>query len=161
MILDQKTLMNILHYDPLTGLFTWINVSKYHGQLNGKNAGCMNRGYIKIKINRFAYFAHRLAWLYVHGEFPHQIDHINRTRDDNRISNLRECTSGENARNHGKTINGSGLPVGVRLAASDKFHSRITYKKKVYYLGAFTKAGDAHNAYLSKRDELFGEFSPS
>ena len=46
------------------------------------------------------YYAHRLAWLYVHGEFPKNgMDHINGLRNDNRIINLRAVSDKENSRN--------------------------------------------------------------
>ncbi|WP_422109091.1 HNH endonuclease [Xenorhabdus bovienii] len=52
----------------------------------------------------------RIAWLYVYGFMPKIIDHINRIRNGNRITNLRECDFSENARNRKiQTNNKSGI----------------------------------------------------
>ena len=43
------------------------------------------------RLDRVVYYAHRLAWVWVHGRHPcGEIDHSNRNRADNRIANLRE-----------------------------------------------------------------------
>lgn len=45
----------------------------------GDVAGCVDKdGYIQIRLKGKMYPAHRLAWLYVYGEWPQdEIDHIN------------------------------------------------------------------------------------
>ena len=66
-------------------------------------------GYIEMKIqhNKKAnkLFAHIFAWFWVNKECDKQIDHKNRIRDDNRISNLRSVTNQENAFNR-SNVNG-------------------------------------------------------
>lgn len=66
----------------------------------GQIAGSLNTtGYRRIRIDGVRYPAHRLVWLYHHGNHPEdQLDHINRNRDDNRIINLRECNNSQNSR---------------------------------------------------------------
>ncbi len=93
-MITQNELKEILHYEPTTGLFTWIKSKR----LKGKTAGTVEaHGYIRIGIKSERYFAHRLAWLYTHGVFPtHEIDHINDIKDDNRIVNLRDVTKSIN-----------------------------------------------------------------
>ena len=92
-MITQEELKELLDYNPETGLFTW-NV--YNNIKNKTTAGTFNDGYIQIKIKQKIYQAHRLAWLYVYGEWPKgQIDHINGIRDDNRIENLRDVTNRE------------------------------------------------------------------
>lgn len=57
--------------------------------------------YRKIKIARKFYRVHRLVWIWHHGEVPEGmgLDHINRDKWDNRISNLRAVPKSLNERN--------------------------------------------------------------
>ncbi len=56
-------------------------------------------GYIRIWCNQRLRMKHRLLyWLY-HGVLPNEVDHINKVRDDNSISNLRSVDRKENVSN--------------------------------------------------------------
>ena len=85
--LTAETLRQILHYNPDTGVFTWIRKPRYAG--SGEQAGSYStKGYRRVKIGVTSYRAHRLAWFYMTGQWPvDQIDHINGIPDDNRFSN--------------------------------------------------------------------------
>lgn len=90
--LTAERLRELLDYDPETGYFRWrrdVGARAWKGQL----AGTMARdGYEYIGIDRRRYPAHRLAWLYVHGEWPRGLlRHLNWLRSDNRLENLREA----------------------------------------------------------------------
>jgi len=67
----------------------------------GDIAGYTNhRGYRKVCVNGSHFFIHRIVWKMVYGVDPNgEIDHINRDKTDNRISNLRDVTSEENQKN--------------------------------------------------------------
>jgi len=86
--LTQAELKRILNYDEKTGIFTW-KVRNAHCVNIGDVAGTTTSyGKIHIKINEKKYYAHRLVWLYVHGEFPKKdVKHI--VGDKNIISNLK------------------------------------------------------------------------
>ncbi len=137
--LTQSELKRQLHYDPLTGIFTWINSNSLRVR-TGDTAGCSRKdGYIRIKINGKNYLAHRLAWLYMEGYFPeHHIDHKFGIRDDNRWSELQHATRSCNMQNQAiSTCNSSGFP-GVALdRTSGKWRSRIIINQKVSYLGHY------------------------
>jgi hypothetical protein len=77
--------MELLEYNPESGIFTWRGTNR-----RGRVAGCRaSDGYVKIAVDRRQYLAHCLAWLYVHGKWPHYVEHINGIRHDDRIANLR------------------------------------------------------------------------
>lgn len=96
--IDPKLIREHLHYEPTTGLFTLKVPSKRRPV--GTTFGPSAPGeYVKVAVAGTQYFAHRLAWVYVHGTQPDEIDHINQTKDDNRIENLRNVTHVENCQN--------------------------------------------------------------
>ena len=110
-------------------------------------------GYVKLFFGGRQCSAHRLAWLYTHGEWPAGfIDHINGNRCDNRLCNLRDVTPQENSANktvaaRGKT---SSQRVGVFLYKNCKtkpWTAQITDKGKRVYLGRFDSEQEAANAY--------------
>lgn len=97
--ITAEELRTRLRYDPDTGDFTWLK----HGWSTriGTIAGYPNdRGYRNICLDGKFYRAHRLAWLYMTGEWPEQeIDHINCAKSDNRWHNLRDIGRTMNAQN--------------------------------------------------------------
>jgi hypothetical protein len=99
-MITQIELKEMVTYDPLTGHFTWL-VDRGTNKLKGKRCGNIEcDGYVSCCFNRKRYKAHRLAYLYMTGDWPKlEIDHINRNRQDNRWENLREATRSENASN--------------------------------------------------------------
>lgn len=97
-MITQAELKELLHFCPDTGIFT--NKSDRYLGKKGEVAGSVNnRGYLKISLNGDGYLSHRLAWLYVYGVWPNEIDHINGVKTDNRIENLRNVTRTENQQN--------------------------------------------------------------
>src|SRR5258708_31493380 len=97
--ITAKRLRELLDYVPETGLFYWRQ--QRGSAAVGREAGVQApRGYRLIRIDTRRYFAHRLAWLYVHGKHPaREIDHVNGNPADDRIANLRQCSRFENNRN--------------------------------------------------------------
>lgn len=135
--LTQQRLKEVLHYDSESGVFTWATnrTRASKGKIAGGNDG---HGYWLICIDGVKYPAHRLAWLYVHGFFPDEVDHQNHVRTDNRLINLRATNRSGNARNISKpSTNKSGV-IGVswtkRLGKrNDKWEVRACGK----FLGYF------------------------
>ena len=139
-MLTQKELKELLHYDPDTGVFTWI-ARPSMAVHSGDTAGSVDRfGYAHIGIRGRIYLAHRLAWLYVYGVWPKdQIDHINHGRGDNRIINLREANSTDNNQNRSiPNINTSGI-CGVQWHKLRKrWYTAITANGERIYLGCYS-----------------------
>jgi hypothetical protein len=100
-LFDLLHFAELLHYDPVTGIFTWrktVNSRALIGQVAG-NVDCTD-GYRKIRVAGKLLRAHRLAWLFCKGGWPDdEVDHINHRRDDNRLLNLRAATSAQNMQN--------------------------------------------------------------
>lgn len=137
--LTQKRLKEILNYDPETGIFIWIKALSNRKQI-GDIAGCVNgKGYIVIGINRKDYRSHRLAWLYMTGEWPKdEVDHKNHDKSDNRWQNLRAATHLENGRNQKMCTNNTSGVTGVYwFERIKKWRAYIYVDRKNKYLGFF------------------------
>lgn len=153
--LTAARLRELLDYNPSTGLFHWRASLGSRAQ-KGRSAGTINsRGYIKICIDGSQYLAHRLAWLHANGGWPLQnIDHINGSRTDNRLCNLRDVAQGLNLQNQrtARADNKNSGMLGVRKFGG-RWGACITVNKKRIHLGLFDTAQQAHEKYLSaKRD---------
>ncbi len=119
MALTQERLKELLHYDQETGVFTWISRVAKHTKI-GDVAGYRGQ-YIFIRIEGELHRAHRLAWLYVYGEWPNQdIDHKNRDKHDNSIANLRLATDSENLFNASLRSDNTSGHRGVSWSERDK-----------------------------------------
>lgn len=154
--LTVERLREVLAYDQETGLFT-RRVRTANCVKVGDVAGSLHRkGYIRINVDGRRYFAHRLAWLYVNGEWPPaEIDHINGVKDDNRIVNLRLATRIENMQNErvSRSNNKAGY-LGVFLHSCGKFSAKICIDGKNKHLGMFPTPESAHEAYLEAKRQL-------
>jgi hypothetical protein len=148
MQLAQKQLKEVVNYNPDTGKFTWIKPPP-HIKV-GSEAGSLDlgHGYIRIRIARIIYYAHRLAWLYVYGNYPKgQIDHVNRRGWDNRISNLREADNNLQQRNRGRRSDNSSGYKGVYLdKRRGTWTAMLTVNTKKVYVGCFHTKEEAAEA---------------
>lgn len=156
-MLTQEELMKLLHYEPSTGIFTWkfngVNVKK------GQEAGTISDGYYSISIKRKKYFAHRLAFLYMLGEMPSQVDHINGLMWDNKWSNLRPAT--RNTNNHNSKLridNTSGVKGVCFHKASGKYRAKVMLNNKDIDLGLFETIAEAEIIVRYARERLHKEF---
>lgn len=158
--MDASTLRELLDYDPESGEFTW-RVSEGKRIKVGDKSGCPNwRGDVRIKIRGRFYLAHRLAWLHVHGEWPpHEIDHINGVRTDNRIANLRQATHQQNSCNKRRFSNNTSGVKGVTWHRhKQKWQAQIQSHGKNTYLGSFDRIEDAAEAYKRAAVTRHGAF---
>lgn len=147
--LTHCQLVEALSYDAETGVFTWRErpliafADEHHGRIwnirfAGKPAGAVGvAGYVYISLGKFRYRAHRLAWLYVHGEWPKgEIDHANHDRADNRLANLEAATPTQNRRNQTiRKSNRFGI-TGVTWCENDQvWKPNITVNYRMINLG--------------------------
>lgn len=153
--LTQEVAQRLLDYNQETGEFKWrikrrgVNVEKILGTDNGF-------GYLRITVCGKSYYAHRLAWLYVHGHMPKQeIDHINGNKSDNRIANLREATPLQNQQNKTKlqSNNKSGQPGISWHEKSNKWQVHICTCNNRQYLGIYSDIEEAKAVYAAAKKE--------
>jgi hypothetical protein len=144
-MITQIQLKELFHYCPEFGLFTRLVRAAKCTQVGdiagGKNSG----GYLDIMIYGRTYKSHRLAFLYMTGEFPpHDVDHINGVRDDNRWENLRAVTKSENSRNMKLRSTNTSGHVGVHWHnQKGKWEANYGINNKRYHLGCFADINDA------------------
>ena len=155
-MLTQDELKSLVHYNPDTGLFSWIK-KKPQGRYKENLGWITNKGYIEICIAQKRLKAHRWAWFYVHGELPDQIDHMNGIKDDNKLCNLRVVTNKQNHENRGFQKNNTSGFKGV-TKRGNKFVAQITHNQKNIYIGIFESAELASNAYNKKAQEIFTHY---
>jgi len=146
--MTQKLLKSKLHYNKHSGLFIWVKTYSPHARKN-KIAGTLTSlGYVIIRIDKKDYQAHRLAWLYEHGEYPtKQIDHINHIKDDNTICNLRVVSISDNQKNVKRRVDNTSDVTGVYFnKLESKWVASISSRGKRIHLGYFIEKKDAIKA---------------
>jgi hypothetical protein len=153
--LTHDRLKELLHYDPLTGWFTWC-VEASMMKIGQRAGGLHGFGYRTIGIDYNKYLEHHLAWFYMTGEWPEfEIDHNNRKRDDNRWSNLVDSTKSQNGHNKGlHPSSTTGFP-GVS-AHGNGYRATISVAGTDYHLGRFGTIAEARVARLLGEIERFG-----
>ena len=134
----------------------------------GSIAGCVSKsdGYVYTAINSRMYLVHRLAVLYVTGEWPkNEVDHCNGIRHDNRYCNLRQVTVNQNRQNSLGQHSRKGPYPGVyeveRAKTPNKFVAQIKKDRQVHYLGIFDCKVDARKARIRAEIEMFGAYAGS
>ncbi len=164
--LGRDGLMAALEYAPETGEFRWKKradkAANWNTRWAGKPAGGYDKdGYHVIAVNGFCYKAHRLAVLFVTGDWPPQdVDHADLDPGNNRFSNLRVATRSEN--NGNRAMEGraaSGLKGAYRVPSTGRWYSRIKRGDYSECLGTFDTKEQAHEAYVAAAERVFGEFA--
>lgn len=154
--LTRKVLCELLHYDPETGVLTWL--LQRPRVIPGTRAGSKHwTGYRYITIFGIAYPEHHVVWFYMKGRWPRLfLDHRNRVRDDNRWRNLRDASSKQN--NENATIRSDNIS-GTRGVSWDtaerKWRAYIYHNKKQIHLGFFERKEKAITARKTAEKHYF------
>lgn len=158
--LDANKLRKILHYDAVTGIFTWLErgTITFDRRFAGKRAGNIQidtKGYKSRNIGYGGklYKEHRLAMLYMNGCLPDMlVDHINRDATDNRFCNLRMTTISGNHKNVTMLKNNTSGATGVVWdKESNRWRAAYKVDGKNKHIGRFNTIAEASRAVMSAR----------
>lgn len=154
----QERLKELFCYDEITGIIT-RKVDTHKGKKGDICGSLSSSGYLQTKIDGVFILNHRIAWLYVYGWLPNQIDHKNTIKTDNWTLNLRPCTNGENSQNSKiRFDNATGVKgVGFNKNAK-KYQARITIDGHIRCLGYYKTLKEAKFIIEKARADLHGEF---
>lgn len=159
---EQDTLKQLLRYDADSGLLFWLRrepelfSNPTLQSVNAWNAtyadtpainGLCGHGYRRGSLLGNLVSAHRVIWKLIYGYDPVAVDHINRIRHDNRLTNLREVTPSQNARNRNiRPQNKSGVAGVHKLKGQQSWQAGITINGQRLHLGTFPSFEQAAEA---------------
>lgn len=150
-MITQSYLLGNYMYDPVSGVVTHTT-DKGRNKVKGKVVGCLtSHGYLQTSIFDTKIRLHRLAWMYMFGDVPDnmQIDHINGNRADNRLCNLRVVSNKINSKNSKMAKNNKSGTTGVCYDKSKDSYI-VTVGKK--YIGRCKDIDDAIKLRQSSLD---------
>lgn len=166
-----EDLHRLLDYDATTGVLTWQRQAGddrrtlgFNNKCAGKIAGTLSKektelAYLAVGIDKRYYLAHRLAWKWMTGEDPDgQVDHIDGDRRNNRWSNLRVATHGENRANSAPRSR-SGFKGVHFCALHKKWRAVVSFNHKINHVGYFSTPEFAAAARDVAAREIQGEFA--
>ncbi len=155
--LTAQRLRELLHYDPETGVFTWLESLSFRAPVGTAAGTAQKIGYTIIGICGVRYYAHRLAWLYIHGRWPtNHIDHINGLKSDNRAVNLRDVSRSTNLQNlrRAPAQNKTGLIGATWDKSRSVWSAQIRVGGRNKSVGRFATAQEAHEAYIAAKRQF-------
>ena len=137
-MINYQEVRELFNYDEECGVLVSKKVRGSRGSV-GPNLGANDRGYKVVGINGKTYRTHRLVWLWYYGYLPENgIDHIDRDRGNNKISNLREVSKRCNSINSKTSSNNiSGIRGISWNTKQSKWISTIAINKVTKYLGSY------------------------
>jgi hypothetical protein len=155
-----ERIRELFHYEVVTGRF-YRKVATKNTKIGPAKVNDNGRGYLYIFVDGKRYAVHRLAYIWITGEWPeHEVDHINHTRDCNAWHNLRHATAVENRQNSSlRSDNSSGIKGVSFVKPNNNWCARI-YKDGVkHWIGVFPTKEEAAAALRVARETLHGEFA--
>lgn len=162
MSISRDRLVQLLHYDEVTGIFTWVHASSNRIKVGDVAGTVGSAGYIYIKVDGVRHGAHQLAFIFMGEEVPGVIDHVDTIPSNNAWCNLRPATPQSNSYNIGITSRNTS---GIKGVGWDKGRKRwvakVSLNGKQHTLGRFTSKLDAEAAAKLFREKNHKEFARS
>lgn len=170
---ESLTLHVLLRYDVVTGKLwwrrrgrEWFQNKRAHATWNSRYAdteaftAVRSNGYLVGNICDHHIRAHHVIWCMCYGYWPSEVDHINGSRTDNRLVNLRLVDRQTNSRNASRSKRNQSGIVGVRFdRRRQHWIAEITVDYAYRYIGSYADMNDAIIA--RKRAEAFYGFHPN
>lgn len=170
-----RVILGLFDAEPATGRVWWKKEpdpslwrnEKWLAHFIRKRAGApvrfykgSNCGHLAVTVlvdgKRVTVLAHRIVWAVAFRDYPKtDIDHVNNDPTDNRISNLRLATRGQNADNAARRKPGL---KGAYRGKNGRWVSAVWDGVRLKHLGTFPSQEQAHAAWLNAKAPIAGAF---
>lgn len=157
---SQGRVRELLDYNADTGMFCWRLSVGSRARIGAHAGSVAKNGYRSIRVDGTLYYAHRLAFVWMNGDCPNQIDHKDRNRSNNAWNNLRAANHSQNQANQKISRKNTSGAKGVSwLKVDKKWRAYITVNGVKKHLGRFDNRSEAIAAYAEAASEKFGCFA--
>jgi hypothetical protein len=161
-------------YDPLSGELRWRQRpwahfehikgrgrTMWNSRFPGKIAGSIDtHGARQVEINAETHLVHRVIWKWMTGEDPpDEVDHKNRTNNDNRWNNLRIANRIQQGWNKAARKDSVSGRRGVQFR-NGRWGVRVRIDGKVRRLGNYDTLEEAAAVHDAAIRSVHGEFFP-
>lgn len=151
-MITAERLRELLDYNPDTGAFTWRIAPSFRVKVGGMAGVLRPDNRMEIKADKRHYYAHRLAWFYMFGEWPkHEIDHIDGNPSNNQIVNLRDVPMIVNRQNKRQAHRNNKVGMLGVKKHGERFSATIKVNGQATHIGYFSTPELAHAAYVNAK----------
>lgn len=155
---NKKEILRRFMCNPIEGkLYYKIWVSGLPKDCVGKEAGYSQAGRRIVRISGKSFYVSRIIWAVARGRISKsmEIDHIDRNRSNDKISNLRIVSRGENLRNKNIYKSNSSGHFGVSFhKRAQRWFAQCVVNGKNYHGGYFNSKKKAAEAALNLRRKM-------
>lgn len=149
--ITAERLRQLVRYDQETGHFI-RNIKTAPRAIVDRPTGADHNGYLAMSLDCRRYYLHRLAWLYMVGEWPrNKIDHIDGNRKNNVWANLRDVSDMVSAQNMRRASKNNAVGLLGVYKKRKRFVARIYTSGKQIVVGSFDSPEEAHAAYVTAK----------
>ena len=128
--------------------------------LKGSKVGYLRKdGYCGTMFNKKSYLVHRIIFGIIYGYLPEVVDHKDRNRTNNLISNLREADYSKNIHNARLSKSNTTGVKGVRKTKNGRFECRVAINGVTHQVGTFSSLFEAQQKIKEYRQNLHKEFT--